>query len=45
MQNPWKLKGKEKLVAADDFFDADDTNDDLEKFEGYNSEAEAAEGS
>jgi len=36
-------KGKEKLVAANDSFDADDANEDLEKFEGYNSEAEAAE--
>jgi len=38
-------KGKEKLVAANDSFDANDTNDDLEKFDGYYSEAEAAEGS
>jgi len=27
-------KGREKLVAADDSFDANDTNDELEKFEG-----------
>jgi len=30
-------KGKEKLVAANDSFDVDDANDDLEKFEGYNA--------
>jgi len=29
-----KGKGKEKLVAANDSFGTNDTNDDLEKFEG-----------
>jgi len=36
-------KGKAKLVAANDSFDANDTDDNLEKFDGYYSEAEAAQ--